>query len=70
VLIFSTAKDQEQIELCYKLGANSYITKPMAFENLVKTVRCLSEYWFDIAKLPLSERLLECLPCEDEPSDQ
>ncbi|SPF46341.1 Response regulator receiver protein [Syntrophobacter sp. SbD1] len=70
VLIFSTAKDQEQIEVCYKLGANSYITKPMAFENLVKTVRCLSEYWFDIAELPLSERLLKCLPSEDEPSAQ
>ena len=65
VLIFSTAKEQEQIEVCYKLGANSYITKPMSFENLVKTVRCLSEYWFDIAKLPPSERLCTCLPCED-----
>ena len=65
ILIFSTAEEQEQIELCYKLGANSYITKPMSFEILVKTVRCLSEYWFSIAKLPSSERLCACLPCED-----
>ena len=65
ILIFSTAEEQEQIEVCYELGANSYITKPMSFETLVKTVRCLSEYWFDIAKLPPAERLCACLPCED-----
>ncbi|MGO9018495.1 MAG: response regulator [Syntrophobacteraceae bacterium] len=65
VLIYSTAEEQEQIELCYKIGANSYITKPMSFESLVKTVRCLSEYWFGIAKLPPAERLCACLPCED-----
>ena len=65
ILIFSTAKEQEQIELCYKLGANSYITKPMTFDNLIKTVKCLSDYWFSVAELPIPERLLcECLPCE------
>ncbi len=66
ILIFSTAKEQDQIELCYKLGANSYITKPMTFDNLIKTVKCLSDYWFSVAELPIPERLLcECLPCED-----
>jgi CheY-like chemotaxis protein len=67
ILIFSTAEEREQVELCYKLGANSYITKPMSFEDLVRTVRCLSEYWFGIAKLPPAERLCACLPCKDQP---
>lgn len=70
ILIFSTAKEQEQIEVCYKLGANSYITKPMSFENLLKAVRCLGEYWFDIAKLPPSEPLCACSLCEDQSSAQ
>ena len=65
ILIYSTSKDQEEIELCYKLGANSYITKPMSFEHLVKVVRCLNDYWFGIVGLPLSERLCACHACED-----
>ncbi len=65
VLIFSTARDQAQIELCYKLGANSYITKPMSFDQLLKTVQCVSDYWFGITDIPLPERLCACDICED-----
>ncbi len=68
ILIYSTSKERDQIELCYKLGANSYITKPMSFDDLLTTVKCLSDYWFSVAVLPLSERLCSCLPCEDQPS--
>ncbi len=68
ILIYSTTQEQEQVELCYKLGANSYITKPMSFDTLIKTVKCLSDYWFSVAVLPLPERLCPCLPCEDPPS--
>jgi CheY-like chemotaxis protein len=57
ILTFSTAKEQESIEPYYKLGADSYITEPMSFENLIKTVKCLSDYWFGTEKLPPSERL-------------
>jgi CheY-like chemotaxis protein len=64
ILIFSTSKEQKEIDLCYSLGANSYITKPVSFESLVKVVRCLSDYWFGIVGLPLSERLRACIECE------
>ena len=67
ILIFSTSQEQEQIELSYKLGANSYITKPMSFDDLVKTVRCLSDYWFGVALLPLTERLGAGFPPEAQP---
>lgn len=60
ILIFSTSDDREQIHLCYQLGANSYITKPMSFEELIKAVKCLAEYWFSVAQLPASEGLNAC----------
>lgn len=68
VLIYSTSKDEGQIELCNKLGANSYFIKPMSFEDLVKTVRCLSEYRFSEAHLPSSEGLCPCVSCKAEGS--
>jgi CheY-like chemotaxis protein len=55
IVILTTSEEEWDIRTCYKLGANSYITKPYRFENLVKTMEVISQYWFHIAKLPPSE---------------
>ena len=54
VVILTTSKDEEDIELCYQLGANSYIKKPLSFNRLVEIVKTLKQYWFDIVELPKS----------------
>ncbi len=64
IVVFSTSTEPEQIELCYKLGANSYIAKPVTFGDLVQIVKCLAQYWFETTQLPLSERLCACYPCD------
>jgi len=45
VIIFSTTNNEQEMRRCYELGANSYITKPNSFENLIKTVAALRCYW-------------------------
>lgn len=45
VIIFSTTNNEQEMRRCYELGANSYITKPNNFENLIKTVAALRSYW-------------------------
>lgn len=45
VIIFSTTNNEQEMRRCYELGANSYITKPNSFENLIKTVAVLRSYW-------------------------
>jgi len=45
VIIFSTTNNEQEMRRCYELGANSYITKPNSFENLLKTVAALRSYW-------------------------
>ena len=45
VVIFSTTNNEQEMRRCYELGANSYITKPNSFENLLKTVAALRTYW-------------------------
>jgi len=52
VVIFTTSKEQEEIEECYKLGANSFVTKPLTFDGLVQAVKILGLYWFEIVRLP------------------
>lgn len=52
VVVLTTSKAEEDIYRTYDLGANSFITKPVMFESLVKVMRDLGTYWFEIVELP------------------
>jgi two-component system response regulator len=52
VIIFSTTNNEQEMRRCYELGANSYITKPNSFENLIKTVAALRSYWIHTTSIP------------------
>lgn len=39
VIVFSSSDDYEDVVMCYSLGCNSYITKPIDYEKFVGTVR-------------------------------
>ncbi len=54
VVIFSTTNNEQEMKRCYELGANSYITKPNSFENLLKTVAALRGYWMNTTSIPIS----------------
>ena len=54
VVIFTTSKAEEDIYRSYQLGSNSFITKPVTFENLTKVMKTLGTYWFEIVRLPPS----------------
>ncbi|RYE16207.1 MAG: response regulator [Sphingobacteriales bacterium] len=52
VVIFSTTNNEQEMHRCYESGANSYITKPNSFENLLKTVAALRSYWMNVSNTP------------------
>lgn len=52
VLIFSTTNNQQVINNCYELGANSYILKPPVYESLLQSVELLCKYWMTIVSSP------------------
>lgn len=52
VVVFTTSKAEEDIYKTYQLGVNSFITKPVTFENLTTVMRTLGNYWFEIVELP------------------
>ena len=52
VVVFTTSKADTDIARVYELGANSFVTKPVAFDALVNTVKSLANYWFGIVELP------------------
>ena len=52
VVVFTTSKAEEDIVRSYQLGVNSFITKPVKFDNLIHVMQALGNYWFEIVELP------------------
>lgn len=52
VVIFTTSRAETDIKLVYELGANSFVTKPVQFDTLVKTLSLIVRYWLGVVELP------------------
>ncbi len=51
VALTSSREDRDMAE-CYRLGVNSYIVKPVDFEQFFEAVRSLGMYWLLLNQLP------------------
>lgn len=52
VVVLTTSQAEEDILKAYNLAANCYITKPVDFDQFVKIVQSIEDFWFAIVKLP------------------
>ena len=52
VVVITTSPEEEDIVKSYGNGVNSYIVKPVKFDNFVKVVREIKLYWTLTNKLP------------------
>ena len=52
IVVFSSSAEPEDILNAYLLGANSYIQKPMDFNELIYIATYIKLYWLDWNQLP------------------
>ena len=52
VVILTSSREQEDLLKCYGLGANSYIRKPVNFDQFVEAIRQIELYWLVLNEPP------------------
>lgn len=45
IVVLTSSKEDRDLAECYRLGVNSYIVKPVDFEQFTESVRHLGMYW-------------------------
>ncbi|MDP2089332.1 MAG: response regulator [Flavobacteriaceae bacterium] len=52
IVVLTSSKEDPDIQECYRLGVNSYVVKPVQFEQFVKAVSELGLYWMILNQPP------------------
>lgn len=52
VVIFSSSREESDIEECYRLGVNSYVVKPAEYEKMSEIICQTATYWLQTNHRP------------------
>jgi CheY-like chemotaxis protein len=55
VVVISSSLREEDVVAAYETGVNSYIAKPVNFDELTDRVKQVQTYWFNTNVLPMTD---------------
>jgi CheY-like chemotaxis protein len=56
VVVLTSSDELRDVNRAYRLGANSFMVKPVDFEDVVHMSQFLTKYWLGMSKAPESYR--------------
>jgi two-component system response regulator len=56
VVVFTSSSEPADIARCYALGCNSYVIKPVTYEDYIEAVRNIAAYWLALNASPARPR--------------
>ena len=51
VIVLTTSRARQDVDMAYDLHANCYITKPVDLDDYVKVVKAIEDFWFHLVML-------------------
>lgn len=54
VVVMTSSREDQDVQKAYELGANSYVVKPIDFDQFTKAARDISHYWLLLNEPPRS----------------
>lgn len=57
VIVLTSSKEERDLTASYDLGVNSYIQKPVDFEQFRETVHALALYWLVLNQAPPTQAM-------------
>ena len=48
VVVLTSSKETRDIERCYALGVNSYVVKPVDFDQFTEAIQQIGRYWLSM----------------------
>jgi len=64
VVVLTSSNLQSDVDRAYELGANSYLVKPVSFDEMVHLIQRFEAYWSEINRTPSSPAAPEVLRSE------
>ncbi|GIU84444.1 MAG: response regulator [Acidimicrobiales bacterium] len=52
VIVLTTSAEEDDVLLSYRHHANSFITKPIDFDEFLQVVSVIERYWLEVVRLP------------------
>jgi two-component system, response regulator len=56
VVVLTSSKEQRDLIESYRLGVNSYVVKPVSFDQFASAVQQLGLYWLLLNEAPVAEK--------------
>jgi CheY-like chemotaxis protein len=53
VVVLTSSREDSDVAEAYRLGVNSFIVKPVDFENFLEVVSNMGSYWINLNQAPL-----------------
>jgi CheY-like chemotaxis protein len=66
IVVLTSSNLQADVDKAYELGANSYLVKPVEFDDMVNLIQRFEVYWSEINRTPSAPRAV--LPMQPEPT--
>jgi CheY-like chemotaxis protein len=55
VVVLTSSNLQADVDRAYELGANSYLVKPVEFDEMVHLIQRFEAYWAEINRIPTTQ---------------